>query len=109
MSDLLPYAGAKGRTATTLRTSADAADAIVPSRAALQRMAVRALARLGEATPLEVVAACGRPREAIQPRLSELIQLGLAEPTGARRRNPSGRTAAVLRLTSAGRLSLGSA
>jgi DNA-binding MarR family transcriptional regulator len=61
---------------------------------------------LTEATPLEVVARSGLTRETIQPRLSELIALRLIEPTGARRRNPSGRSAAVLRLTAAGRAAL---
>jgi len=101
-----PYAGAKGRTPATLRASADSADAIAGTRAALQRIALRALAELGDGTPLEIVAHTGRTREAIQPRLSELIELGMIEPTGQRRRNPSGRTAAVLRLTVAGQRAL---
>lgn len=101
-----PYAGAKGRTAATLRASADAADSMASMRDALQREALRALAELGEASPLEVVARTGRTRETMQPRISELITARLVEPTGARRRNPSGRTAAVLRLTDAGRREL---
>ena len=107
MDDLAPYAGAKGRTGATLRASADAADTIAGTRAALQLVALRALAELWEATPLEIVARTGESREAILPRLSELIAGGLVEPTGARRRNPSGRTAAVLRLTTIGRLAVG--
>jgi hypothetical protein len=62
-----------------LRTSADSADAIAPSRAAAG--CLRALADLTEATPLEVVARSGLTRETIQPRLSELIALRLIEPT----------------------------
>lgn len=102
MVDLSPYASAKGRTAATRRTSADSADAIAPARARLRRAALRALGDLGEATPLEVVRHTGQTRESILPRLSELIAVGLVEPTGARRRNPSGRSAAALRLTGAG-------
>jgi len=100
------HAGASGRTPATLRTSADAADAIGATRAALQRVVLRALAELGEATVLEAVARTGRSRESTQPRFSELIEDGLVEPTGQRRRNPSGRTAAVLRLTVAGQRAL---
>jgi len=87
-------------------TSQDAADAIAPSVPRLRRVAMLALARLGEATPLEVVAAAGIPREALQPRFSELRTMGLVEPTGTRRRNPSGKYAAVLRLTDQGRAAL---
>mgnify|MGYP003504589139 CR=1 FL=1 len=43
---------------------------------------VPALDRLGEATPLEAVAIAGVPREALQPRFSELRAMGLIEPTG---------------------------
>ena len=99
---MLEHAGAKGLTPATLRTSADAAKHITPTRAHLQGLALRALARLGTATPLEIVAATGKTREAIQPRLSELLRAGLIEPTGQRRKNPSGRTANVLRLSAAG-------
>lgn len=109
MADLLPYACAKGRTATTLRTSADSADAIAPVRARLSRAALRALGELGEAAPLEIVERAGETRESILPRISELIALGLIESTGARRRNPSGRSAAALRLTHSGRLALANA
>ena len=94
--------GAKGPDGT----SQDAADAIAPSVPHLRRVAMLALARLGEATPLEVVAVAGVAREALQPRFSELRAMGMVEPTGARRRNPSGKYAAVLRLTEQGRAAL---
>jgi len=109
MADLSPYAGAKGQKPATRRTSADSADMIAPARARLRRAALRALGELREATPLEVVAHTGLAREAILPRLSELIALGLVEPTGARRRNPSGRSAAALRLTGPGWLAIAKA
>lgn len=94
--------GAKGPDGT----SQDAADAIAPSVPHLRRVAMLALERLGTATPLEAVAVSGVPREALQPRFSELRAMGLVEPTGARRRNPSGKFAAVLRLTEQGRAAL---
>lgn len=108
MADITPYAGAKGRTPATLRTSADAADALAPACPGLQRLVLAALAELPDATPLELVSRTGLVREAIQPRVSELIALGLIQPTGARRRNPSGRSAAVLAITPAGRNALAS-
>ena len=94
--------GAKGPDGT----SQDAADAIAPNAPRLRRVAMLALARLGEGTPLEAVAIADVPREALQPRFSELRAMGLVEPTGARRLNPSGKYAAVLRLTDQGRATL---
>jgi hypothetical protein len=94
--------GAKGPDGT----SQDAADAIAPAVPNLQRVIMSALAQRGEATPLETTAATGLTREAIQPRLSEPRRLGLVEPTGTRRQNPSGKWAAVLRLTDKGRAAL---
>lgn len=103
MADRYPdIPGAKGLDGT----SQDAADGIAPSAPHLRRLAMLALQRLGDATPLEAVAVSGVPREALQPRFSELRALGLVEPTGARRRNPSGKCAAVLRLTDKGRAAL---
>ena len=94
--------GAKGPDGT----SQDAADAIAPCAAYLRRVAMRSLDRLGEATVLEAVAVAEVARESLQPRFSELRAMGLVEPTGARRRNPSGKGAAVLRLTEKGRAAL---
>ena len=103
MADRYPdNPGAKGSDGT----SQDAADAIAASVSHLRRVAMRSLARLGEATPLEAIAIAGVTRESLQPRFSELRALGLVEPTGARRRNPSGKCAAVLRLTDKGRAAL---
>jgi hypothetical protein len=83
-------------------TSEAAANAIAPNVPRLRLIALRALARLGAATVLEAVAATGIAREALQPRFSELRAAGLVEPTGARRQNPSGKWASVLRLTAEG-------
>lgn len=87
-------------------TSQDAAEAIAPCVSYLRRVAMRSLDRLGEATVLETVAVAEVARESLQPRFSELRAMGLVEPTGARRRNPSGKYAAVLRLTEQGRAAL---
>lgn len=103
MSDCYPDGpGAKGPDGT----SQAAADAIAPSVSHLRRLAMRTLARLGEATPLEAIAIAGVTRESLQPRFSELRAMGLVEPTGSRRRNPSGKSASVLRLTEKGRAAL---
>jgi hypothetical protein len=99
MTDRYPtIPGAKG----TDGTSQDAAKAIAPCVSYLRRVALRALDRLGEATVLEAVAVTEVARESLQPRFSELRAMGFVEPTGARRRNPSGKGAAVLRLTHKG-------
>lgn len=103
MSDCYPdNPGAKGPDGT----SHAAAEAIAPCVTYLRRLALRSLGRLGEATVLEAVAVAEVTRESLQPRFSELRALGLVEPTGARRRNPSGKAAAVLRLTEKGRAAL---
>ena len=94
--------GAKGPDGT----SQDAAEAIAPCVSYLRRVALRALDRLGEATVLEAVAFAEVARESLQPRFSELRAMGLVEPTGARRRNPSGKGEAVLRLTENGRAAM---
>jgi len=99
MSDRYPYIpGAKGE-GITRETSEAAAAAIAPSAKMLQSAAMRALAHLGRATVLECVAITPYSRESLQPRFSELRAMGLVEPTGERRRNPSGKSAAVLTLT----------
>lgn len=72
----------------------------------LRRASMLALAQLGEATPLEIVDRAGLAREALQPRISELKSQGFISGTGARRPNPSGKSAAVLRLTEKGRAAL---
>ena len=92
------HPGSKGTDGTS---QAAAAAMARPAQRLLQR-ALETLARLREATALEVVEAAQVPREALQPRLSELRRLGQIEATGERRRNPSGKSAAVLRLTALG-------
>jgi hypothetical protein len=108
MVDLYPYApGTMGLTVATLATSTDAAKAIAPSRKRLVLIAMHTLHTLGAATRFEAIAASGAKASALQPRFSELIALGLVEPTGARRRNPdTGKGGAELRLTEKGRARL---
>ena len=102
MADRYPNEpGAKGE-GMTRATSEAAAVAIAPSAGFLQMVALRALAELRGATVLECVSLTDWPRESLQPRFSELLKLGLAVPTGERRRNPSGKFAAVLTLTEMG-------
>lgn len=99
MTDRYPIMpGAKGADGT----SQDAAIAFQPCASRLRLAALKWLARLGEGAPLEVVEKSGIARESLQPRFSELRRLGLVEPTGERHTNPSGKSAAVLRLTPAG-------
>lgn len=99
MTERYPHMpGAKGSDGP----SQDAAQSIMQSASHLRRIAMQALAHLGEATPLEAVSIAGVSRESLQPRFSELRAMGLVEPTGARRRNPSGKYASVLRLTTKG-------
>ena len=87
-------------------TSEAAATIMAASVSRLRRIAMLALHKLGSATPLEAIAITGLTREALQPRFSELRNIGLVEATGTRRQNPSGKWAAVLRLTARGRAML---
>lgn len=105
MDNLYPYApGAMGLTVATLSTSTDAAKAIAPKRQRLILIAMQTLQSMGAATRFEAIAVSGMTVAALQPRFSELIALGLAEPTGERRRNPeTGKSGAALRLTEKGR------
>jgi len=99
MDDRYPdVPGAKGPDGT----SQDAAAEMERCASHLRRLAMRSLAELGEATVLEAVAVAQVTRESLQPRFSELRAMGMVEPTGQRRRNPSGKGAAVLRLTAKG-------
>ena len=103
MTDVYPITpGAKGPDGTSPAEAKDMARSV----SHLRRVAIRALLEMGEGTGLEAVSATKLPRENLQPRFSELRAMGLVEPTGARRRNPSGKSAAVLRLTDKGREAL---
>ena len=102
MADYPGHPGSKGSSGT----SKEAAEAITPMVAHLRKVALAMLDQLGEATPLECCEFAGLPRETLEPRFSELRAIGLIEPTAERRRNPSGRSAAVLRLTDKGKAAL---
>lgn len=94
--------GAKGPDGTSQKAAA----AIQPDVTRLRRLALRTLGQLGAATVLEAVPVAEVTRESLQPRFSELRAMGLVEATGERRRNPSGKSAAVLRLTDEGSAAL---
>lgn len=108
MANLYPHEpGAIGLIPETLATSTDAAKAIGPKRKRLILIAMQTLQSMGAATRFEAIAASGLTVAALQPRFSELIALGLAEPTGTRRPNPeTGKDGAELRLTDNGRARL---
>lgn len=98
MSDYPNEPGSKGGHGT----SEAAADAIAPLASGYRREALDAVRALGGCTVLEACDLKGRERWTLQPRFSELKDMGLIEPSGDRRRNPSGQSAVVWRLTDAG-------
>jgi hypothetical protein len=87
-------------------TSQDAAKAIAPNAKTLRRKALTTLLELGTGTPLEVTSKAKAHPSQFQPRFSELKAMGLVAATGERRKNPSGKMAAVLALTERGKEAL---
>jgi len=87
-------------------TSQAAAKAIAPNVRSLRHKALVTLDGLGTGTPLEVTANAKAHPSQLQPRFSELKAMGLIFATGERRRNPSGKMAAVLALTESGKEAL---
>ena len=84
-------------------TSLDAAESLKPCVHKLRLIALRTIDQLGdEATPIEAITKAQFDRHSLELRFSELRRMGYLEPTGARRPNPSGKAASVLRLTPAG-------
>jgi predicted transcriptional regulator len=78
-------------------TSADAARSIELSVGHLQRVALRAIRAAGGRglTTNELVSVVNINRDTIQPRTSELKELGLIRDSGARRTNANGKRAIV--------------
>lgn len=78
-------------------TSVEAADAIAPLTARLQRLALEAIWRAGERglTAEELAARLRITRAAVQPRTTELKHRGAIVDSGARRINASGKRAIV--------------
>lgn len=76
-------------------TSAAAAAAIAPDLGRLQRLVLDAIAEAGARglTAHELAEATRLPREAAQPRISELRKKGRVADSGQRRFNASGRRA----------------
>ena len=87
------YPGAKGSS----ETGHEAAAAIAPITARLQRAALAAIRDAGAAglTTCELADMLGFERSTIQPRTSELRVLGRIVDSGMRRRNPNGKRAIV--------------
>lgn len=81
-------------------TSKDAARAVSNGAAAFRQKVLSAIRTVGEhgLTADEVATLTGRDRFYVRPRLSEMARLGLIEPTGERRANQSGLSAAVWRV-----------
>lgn len=80
-------------------TSMKAAVSMVPRQRALCQACVHYLRENGPATPDEVAKGLGESVLSIRPRITELKRLGMIGDTGQRRRNDSGRIAAVVGLT----------
>lgn len=78
-------------------TSLLAARSMDTDAATLRAMALNVLRSQGPKTADEIAEVLGRTVLAIRPRVTELKKLGLVEATTNRRRNVSGRSAAVVR------------
>lgn len=92
MSDY-PYSPAKGQT----DTSSDAAEAIKPITARVQRLALEGIILAGQQglTAVELADLLCMERTTVQPRISELRRLGRIEDSGERRHNPNRKRAIV--------------
>lgn len=86
-------------------TSKDAAHAIAPRANTLRAAVLRRLLR-SPATADECATSLAESVLSIRPRLSELREAAAIEDTGERRKNQSGRPAAVWRITAIGRASV---
>jgi len=91
MDNRYPFTPALGKT----DTSAEAAASIEAVTARLQRavlLAIRERGALG-LTSHELAVRLGLERASVQPRTSELREMGLIRDSGQRRRNPNGKRA----------------
>jgi hypothetical protein len=88
-----PHAPAPGQT----DTSAQAAVAIEPVTARIQRLVLRSIRDAGPRglTAHELALALVMERTTVQPRTSELRRLGKIKDSGQRRENPNGKKAIV--------------
>lgn len=78
-------------------TSQAAAESMASSAPRLRRMCLQHIENMGEigATPDETAAALGLSVLSVRPRFTELAGSGAIRPTGATRKNASGRSAKV--------------
>ena len=85
-------------------TSIEAADAIAPVTARIQRMALARIKAAGARgyTAAELADVLAMERTTVQPRTTELRRLGLIDDSGQRRPNPNGKRAIVWIATGVG-------
>lgn len=79
-------------------TSRDAARAMKAHAPTLRMMVLDEIAR-APGTPDEIAARINKSFISVRPRVTELYNLELVEPTGERRKNASGLSAQVMRRT----------
>lgn len=96
MTDLFSYPDSPGFKERT--TSREAAEAIKPRSGTLRSRVLQMLS-WAEGTPDEIARRMEESVLAIRPRVTELYRMGLIERTGARRKNASGMSAHVYRVT----------
>lgn len=95
-------AGTLAGSQATSPTSREAARSIDAEVGIRQLEVLRALVVLREATANEIADRIGREWYVVRPRLSGMQIRGFVCQTGERRSTPTGRRAAVLKLTAAG-------
>lgn len=80
-----------------VETSVAAADAIAPHLGRLQQLTLATIAEAARqgCTANELAERTRLPREAVQPRTSELRRMGKIVDSGQRRPNPNGKSAIV--------------
>ncbi len=93
MADQYPYVPATGPT----DTSAEAAIAMEPVTARIQRLVLAAIKAAGSTglTAHELAVTLGMERTTVQPRTSELRKQEFITDSGNRRPNPNGKNAIV--------------
>ena len=79
-------------------TSKAAANDMRPKKALLHRIVLDALRDFGDMTTHEICSVTSKDYDAIQPRTSELREIGKISDSGIRRRTPKGKASIVWRL-----------
>lgn len=94
MTDLFAYPHQPG--ARDRDTSRAAASHIAPAAASLRDQVLGVFERSNGLTPDEAAGKLGLTSFTVRPRCTELLRLGQLRDSGERRKNRSGRSAAVL-------------